>query len=159
MEDKIGEVLRVLPFSRPCYECGRKELGAVLEQPSADDQATTPYTDPNPVGDTATATRPDVGVPAALATYVALQALSPDWYVSAPTFYVVWGRDADSRFTSPFQFDYPFGANFVAVKRQIDCPICGSLPDQLAGVDVSKRVGEILSQADLAESQADINSG
>jgi molybdopterin/thiamine biosynthesis adenylyltransferase len=149
---KIGEVLRILPFSTACYECVRKELGAALEQPSADDRATTPYADPNPQENTATAIRPDVGVPAALATYIALQALHPDLYVSAPTSYVVWGRDSDSRFASPFQFDYPFGANFVAVKRQIDCPICGSLPDQLAGVDVPKRVGEILSQADMAES-------
>jgi molybdopterin/thiamine biosynthesis adenylyltransferase len=147
---KIGEVLRVEPYRSPCYECVRLELGAVLDEPLEDDIAATPYLDSDERQLVGSALRMDIIVPAALASHVALQILNPAGFPPAPASYIVWGREPGRDFSHPFQFEYPFSANFVPLKRRTDCPVCGAVPSELVGVDVAQRVNEILAEADRA---------
>jgi molybdopterin/thiamine biosynthesis adenylyltransferase len=147
---RIGEILRVTPFSSPCYECVRLELGAVLEDTESVEGAVTPYVGTEDARLDGGALKMDIMIVAALASHVALQVLNPTRFPPAPAPYIVWGREAAHRFSDPFQFDCPFATNFVPIKRRKDCPVCGALTTELVGVDVTERVREILSQADQA---------
>jgi molybdopterin/thiamine biosynthesis adenylyltransferase len=144
---RIGEILRIEPYVTPCYECIRMDLGAALETPEDTGRANTPYSG-SEAGEFETALRMDVVIPAALASRVALQMLNPSEFGTTPASYIVWGRDADRRFSEPFQFSYPFATNYVPIRRRKDCPLCGGMPAELVGIDVVQKAGEILSEAD-----------
>jgi molybdopterin/thiamine biosynthesis adenylyltransferase len=147
---RIAEVLRISPFESACYECVRLELGAVLEEEAFGDRPITPYVGPEEMRQEGAALRMDITIPAALASNVAIQVLNPAKCKSAPTPYILWGREANMSLPPPFQFEYPFATNFVPVKKRKDCPVCGALPAELVGVDVPQRVREILAKADQA---------
>lgn len=142
---RIGEVLRVLPYRLPCYECLRMQLGTVLEPTESDERAATPYVGSEEAAVQSTALRSDVALVASLATRVALHELAPEHFAETPASYVVWGREADNSRPEPFFFSAPFSTNYVHVAHRKDCPLCGATPAELIGVDVQKLADEILA--------------
>jgi molybdopterin/thiamine biosynthesis adenylyltransferase len=144
-DGRIGEVLRVLPYRLPCYECVRMQLGTVLEPTETDERAATPYVGSEEAALNGTALRSDITLVASLATRVALHDLAPDHFAETPTSYIVWGREADGSRPEPFRFPAPFSTNYVTVTRRKDCPLCGATPPELMGIDVQKATDEILA--------------
>jgi molybdopterin/thiamine biosynthesis adenylyltransferase len=142
---RIGEVLRVLPYRLPCYECVRMQLGTVLEPAESDDRAATPYLGSEEAALQSTALRSDIALVASLATRVALHELAPGHFGDLPASYVVWGREADDSRPEPFCFPAPLSTNYVKVARRKDCPLCGATPPELIGIDVQKAANEILA--------------
>jgi molybdopterin/thiamine biosynthesis adenylyltransferase len=143
-DGRMGEVLHVLPYQSPCYECVRMELGSVLEPPEIDDRAATPYVGSEEAALGSTALRSDITLVASLACRVALHELAPQQFPGFPTNYILWGREADHAWADPFHFETPFSTNYVRVDRRKDCPLCGPPPPELLGVDVREAANEIL---------------
>lgn len=144
---RIGEVLLVTPGRTACYECVRLELGAALEPPSSDERPTSPYSG-GEEGDLQSAVhRFDIGFVASLATRVSLQVLDGRTYEALPTNYVVWGREKTEN-NPPFKFDVPLSINYVPVSRRADCPVCGTLPSELSGINIDERYAEIIAGSD-----------
>ena len=144
-DGRIGEVLRVVPFQFPCYECVRMELGTVLEMPASGDRASTPYLGSEEAALSGTALRSDVTLVASLTAQVALHQLVPERFPELPASYIVWGREADHSRPDPFRFDAPFSTNYVRIGRRKDCPLCGADPSDLMGLDIQKAADEILA--------------
>src|SRR5260370_9465107 len=145
---RIGEVIIVLPKKTACYDCIRLDLGAALIQPESDDRSLTPYIDSEEETLKSAAFRSDITCIASLAARASLVDLAPELFPPMPESYIVWGRDAGSTFAAPFQFNTPLGINYVKVRRRRDCPVCGDLPSELVGVDVTKKATEILDEID-----------
>jgi molybdopterin/thiamine biosynthesis adenylyltransferase len=148
LEDgRIGEVLRVVPYQLPCYECVRMQLGTVLAVPESEERAPTPYVGSEEAPLHGTALRSDIALVASLATRVALHELAPEHFPELPASYVVWGREADDSRPDPFRFSSAFSTNYVRLGRRKDCPLCGAPPAELMGIDAQKAADEILANA------------
>lgn len=144
---RIGEVMIVRPKKSACYECIRLEFGATLVMPESDERGATPYVDSEEQTLEGAAFRSDVTCVAALAARGALGVLVPELFPALPHNYLVWGRDAGADYGVPFSFDVPLGLNYVQIQRRLDCPVCGDMRSELAGIDVIKKVAEILEES------------
>jgi len=151
-QGRIGEVLKMIPHRSPCYECARLELGAAFELASSDERSATPYVEMENEHLDGGALRPDISVPAVIATRAVFEILDPTNFPEGPAAYIVWGREADKSYASPFQFELPLSTNHVRLSKRKDCPVCGALPSELVGVDVAGEATEILAEAGRASS-------
>lgn len=147
-QGRIGEVLHYDPGKTACYECVRLELGAALEQPSAEGRPQIPYVGGEAEDLQSGAYRFDVSIVSGLATRIALHALAPEHFEALPTNYLVWGRER-TEYNAPFHFDVPLSVNYVPLAKRSDCPVCGAPASELANLeDVEGRAAKILAEAD-----------
>lgn len=133
----IGEIIRVLPGESACYECTRltlREAGAL--EPDAEQDAVAarvPYgpTDggESGVGQSNQGTRSDVAMVAALLSRVAVMTLLADDPETdrLPRDYIVWGGRVETDLPEPFNFEWPFGVNWVPLARREDCIVCSTV--------------------------------
>jgi len=133
----IGEIIYVKPGESACYECTRLQLskvGVLQVLTDADESiGLVPYGSEveRAVGPAAVnqGSRADVTIVAALQSRVAINALlrneAPE--KSLPADYLTWGGRIITSFSDPFNFERPFGTNWVHLDRQDECPVCGEI--------------------------------
>ena len=143
---RIGEVVLVKPGKSACYECIRTRLATSLEVADSPERSLSPYAEDGDPNLASAAQRFDVGFVASLATRASLSVLDPKTYPELPADYVIWGREATCEYDAPFQFQYPLTVNYVPVSMQPDCPVCGTLPKELEGIDIDATAAEIIAQ-------------
>jgi molybdopterin/thiamine biosynthesis adenylyltransferase len=145
---RIGEIMLVLPFQGPCYECVRLHFGTALEPGESDGRSPIPYlgNEDSRGGEAAgAALRSDIVVVAGLATRVALSVLDPEDFPTLSANYIAWGREECSGNPEPFNFALPFSTHYAAIPRTKDCPVCGAIPTELIGVNIEAKAADILS--------------
>jgi molybdopterin/thiamine biosynthesis adenylyltransferase len=133
----IGEIINVKPGESACYECTRLQLSklGVLQRLTDGDESSglVPYGSEveHGVGPAAAnqGSRADVTIVAALQSRVAISALlrkeAPE--KSLPADYLTWGGRTITSLSDPFNFERPFGTNWVHLERQDECPVCGEI--------------------------------
>jgi len=144
---RVGEIMFVQPRETACYECIRLELGSALEGPESGERSPTPYGGEENVPQS-TVQRFDIGFVSSIATRVAVQVLDPERYSRLPVDYLVWGRDRLKEYAPPFNFEYPLSLNLVPISKRADCPVCGTQPTDLDGVDIDGKFADIIAQLD-----------
>ncbi|TAH59723.1 MAG: hypothetical protein EWM50_07570, partial [Gottschalkiaceae bacterium] len=147
---KIGEIIRVMPEQTACYECTRihlKEQGVLIEDIETR-EGVLPYgsqavgTDNNSMG-----TRTDVFIVAAMAAKVALMTLNDDTekgFGRLPYNYITWGAVRNTEFSGPYTFKQPFATSYGNYNIRQDCPICGSLNEELININIEEKYNEIM---------------
>jgi molybdopterin/thiamine biosynthesis adenylyltransferase len=151
LEQDVGEVLLVDPGRTACYECVRLELGASLQRPASDERSASPYSGGEQNNLQSAVYRLDVHLVASLSTRVALGVLDAVRYKSLPANYIVWGRES-TEYAPPFRFDVPFSLNYVPIAKRLDCPVCGSVPDEIKEVNIDDRFSSIFAELDSLSS-------
>jgi hypothetical protein len=144
-EGRIGEVLLVLPYQTPCYECIRLQLGATLGDGGTDLRSPTPYVGAEQASIQSSSLRSDIAAVAALTTRAAFSLLLPARFPALPANYIVWGREADATYGPPFRFELPMSVNYFRGVRREDCPVCGEPPPELRDLDCAREAETIIA--------------
>jgi molybdopterin/thiamine biosynthesis adenylyltransferase len=130
----IGEIIRVKPRVSACYECTRAALtkaGALELMTDVEESGShVPYGWPagrEPERSSSQGSRADVAIVAALLARVAIMTLSEEPEADfLPHDYLVWGGRV-SELTSPYDFERPFGTNWVELERDEECLVCADV--------------------------------
>ena len=149
---KIGEIIRVTPNKAACYECTRihlKEQGALIEDNDTR-EGILPYSSQveNSNGNSR-GTRTDVFIVAAMAAKVALMTIKDDpdnGFGKLPYNYIAWGAVRNIEFIEPYKFRQPFGTNYCNYNIHPECPICGSLAEEIRNINIEDKYNEIIQK-------------
>lgn len=149
---KIGEIIRVIPNQTACYECTRihlKEQGVLIED-NETREGILPYSSQvrNSNGNSR-GTRTDVFIVAAMAAKVALMTIKDDpenGFGKSPYNFITWGAVRNTEFIEPYKFRQPFGTNYCNYNIHPECPLCGSLAEEIRNINIEEKYDEIMQQ-------------
>lgn len=152
---RIGEIIRVIPNQTACYECTRihlKEQGALIED-NETREGILPYSSQveNSQG-TSRGTRTDVFMVAEMAARVALMTTHDDpqnGFGKLPYNFITWGAVRNTEFIEPYKFRQPFGTNYCNYNIHPECPLCGSLAEEIRDVNIEEKYDEIMQKLSI----------
>lgn len=149
---RIGEIIRVIPNETACYECTRihlKEQGALIEDNESRERI-LPYSSQVENSDgNSRGTRTDVFIVAAMAAKVALMTIKDDpenGFGKLPYNYITWGAVRNTEFIEPYKFRQPFGTNYCNYNTHPECPLCGSLVEEIRNINIEEKYDEIMQK-------------
>lgn len=149
---KIGEIIRVIPHKTACYECTRihlKEQGALVEDNESRDNIVSYSSQTESPKGNSRGTRTDVFIVAAMAVKVALMTLKDDaenGFGELPYDYITWGAVRNTTFNEPYNFKQPFGTNYCNFSIHPECPVCGTLAEDIKDINVEAKYDEIMAK-------------